>query len=221
MEIVPIVLELVQPTSVVDVGCGTGEFLAVFQEHGVHDIYGIDGEYVDRNLLAIPQENFKALDINRAFTLNKTYDMALCLEVAEHLSPVSASEFIESLTRLAPVVLFSAAIPAQDGDHHVNEQWPEYWAELFKARGFVAVDAIRKRIWSNRQIEVWYRQNTLLFCKEQILASNDILEKAYRETYMSMLSIVHPELYTGECNTRSMKLLRQMRHIRNAAKKLV
>src|SRR5579863_2415780 len=82
-EIVPLVMEWVRPASVIDVGCGTGEFLGAFQEHGVKEILGIDGEYVDRSLLAIHKENFKALDISKPFILDKTYDLALCLEVAE------------------------------------------------------------------------------------------------------------------------------------------
>jgi SAM-dependent methyltransferase len=221
MAIVPIVLELLQPASVIDVGCGTGEFLRVFQDYGVSEILGIDGDYVDRNLLAIPQENFKPLDISELFMLERTYDLALCLEVAEHLAPERACDFIESLTRLAPAILFSAAIPAQDGDHHVNEQWPEYWAHLFGLRGFVPVDALRKRIWNNPQIEVWYRQNALLFCTEQVLTSHSTLEAEFRATNMSMLSIVHPKLYEKECNTISMKALRYIRHIRNDTRKLL
>jgi len=219
MAIVPIVLELIQPRSVIDVGCGTGEFLKVFQEHGVSELLGVDGEYVDRSLLAISQQDFTALDISKPFTLGRTYDLALSLEVAEHLAPECAPDFIESLTRLAPIILFSAAIPFQCGDQHINEQWPEYWEQLFKARGFLPVDALRKRIWSNRQIEVWYRQNAILFCTERALVSNEALEKEFRLTNLSMLSIVHPEWYLVENSTRSIKVIRHLRHVRNAVKK--
>lgn len=193
--LVPIVLEYVQPGSVIDVGCGIGEWLETFQENDVTDIFGIDGEYVDKSLLVIPQDKFKALDLSKPFTLGRTYDLAISLEVAEHLAPQSAPDFIESLTQLAPIILFSAAIPLQGGTHHVNEQWPEYWVQLFKARGFVPVDALRKRIWSNDQIEFWYRQNVMFFCTEQALASNNALERESRDTNPGMLSLVHPEMY--------------------------
>lgn len=206
--IMPIVLELIQPTSVIDIGCGTGEFLAAFQEHGVTEILGVDGDYVDRNLLAIPQENFKGFDISTPFTLDKTYDLAICLEVAEHIAPERASDFIESLTPLAPVILFSAAIPFQGGDHHVNEQWPDYWAQLFRARGFVPVDALRKRIWNTSQIEFWYRQNIMFFCTEQALASNNALSHEFAMTNSDMLPLVHPECYM-ECNTKYLRALRR------------
>ena len=88
------------------------------------------------------------------------------LEVAEHLPPDSADALVESLTRLAPFVLFSAAIPLQGGWHHINEQWPEYWAEKFLARGFVAVDCFRPRIWTDDRVQRYYRQNLLLLVRK-------------------------------------------------------
>lgn len=193
--VVPIVLELIRPRSVVDVGCGAGDWLAVFQQNGVSDVLGIDGDYVDRSILCISKENFKALDVSRPFTMDRTYDLAICLEVAEHLEPEKASDFIESLTRLAPVILFSAAIPLQGGTHHLNEQWPDYWVKIFGARGLVPVDAIRRRIWSNPDVQVWYRQNIILFCTDQVLKGNPALERESRNTNQSMLAIVHPEVY--------------------------
>lgn len=186
--------------SVVDVGCGTGEFLAVFQKLGVSKILGIDGKYVDHDLLSIPQENFRAVDLSHPFTLEETYDLAICLEVAEHLTSKRASDFVRDLTLLAPVILFSAAIPFQRGDHHVNEQWPEYWAKLFRERGYVAVDALRKRIWDNHQIQVWYRQNAIFFCTEQFLADHEIFAQEFAATSPEMLSIVHPQVYLRRCD---------------------
>lgn len=224
LAIVPVVLELLAPISVIDVGCGTGEFLEVFQEHGVREVLGIDGDYVDRNLLAISQENFRDIDLSLPFTQDKRYDLALCLEVAEHIAPETASTFIESLTQLAPIILFSAAIPFQGGDHHVNEQWPEYWAQLFKEKGFQPVDALRKRIWNNQQIEFWYRQNIILFCNEDALSKNNFLFREFSETNQNMLSVVHPEMYM-ECNTKYVRSLRKILayawRVKNTTKKML
>jgi SAM-dependent methyltransferase len=207
--IVPKVLELIQPTSVIDVGCGTGEFLAAFCEHSIEDILGIDGPYVQQNLLVIPQENFKPFDLSQPFTLARAYDLTVCLEVAEHLSPQSAASFIASLTRLAPVILFSAAIPYQRGDGHLNEQWPEYWAALFKQHNFFPVDALRRSIWNDREIPFWYRQNILFFCTEEAIAGNEKLVQAYKATNPDALSMVHPEMYLA-CNTKSLRMLRNI-----------
>ena len=140
--VVPLVLELVLPKRVVDVGCGVGTWLRVFVENGVTDILGIDGDYVNREHLEIPLDRFLAHDLTRPLRLSQRYDLTLSLEVAEHLPRESVSVFIDSLTYLAPLVLFSAAIPSQAGIDHVNEQWPEYWAEHFDRRGYVTVDNV-------------------------------------------------------------------------------
>jgi SAM-dependent methyltransferase len=206
--IVSAVLDIVQPESVIDVGCGTGEFLAVFREYGIGETRGIDGAYVDRTLLVIPQEDFLPLDLNQPFSLDQSYDLAICLEVAEHLAPASAADFVASLTRLAPVILFSAAIPYQGGNGHLNEQWPEYWAALFKQQGYVPVDALRRKLWNNDQVDFWYKQNMLFFCQEQALLANDKLAEAFRTTYPEALSMVHPLWYL-ECNTKYLRILRR------------
>jgi hypothetical protein len=174
--------------------------------------------YVDRSQLAIAQDCFRAIDLNRPFTLEKTYDLAVSLEVAEHLEPAAAHDFIESLTQLAPVILFSAAIPSQNGYHHVNEQWPDYWAQLFGLQGFRPVDALRKRIWHNRRVEDYYRQNMLLFCNEQVLKSNEALQKEFLETNPDMLSLVHPDLFLRKRDTGAAKI---MQSVKNTVRKIV
>lgn len=62
---------------------------------------------------AIPKGCFRAADLSQPFQLAEFFDLAICLEVAEHLPKQSAPGFIQSLVRLAPVVLFSAAIQLQ------------------------------------------------------------------------------------------------------------
>src|SRR5262245_27058351 len=139
-EVVPLVVDLLHPRRVVDVGCGTGTWLAAFAEHGATEVLGLDGEYVDRALLDIPADCFVPADLTQPVHQLGRYDLALCLEVAEHLPASRAEGLVSDLTNLAPVVLFSAAIPLQGGVNHVNEQWPEYWAGLFRDRGFVPID---------------------------------------------------------------------------------
>lgn len=194
-EIVPLILELVRPGSVIDIGCGAGTWLSVFKEFGIEEICGVDGDYVDAKILKIPKEQFLSLDLSKPFHLGRQFDLVLSLEVAEHLPPESAGIFIDSLTKLGPVVLFSAAIPHQGGTQHMNEQWPDYWAKLFQHKGYVAIDCIRKTIWQNSNVEWWYAQNLLLFVRTNYLDSHLLLKRAFENTGAPQLSIVHPKKY--------------------------
>lgn len=114
-EIVPLVLELIQPKSVIDVGCGVGAWLSVFRECGIEDILGVDGNWVDKNMLEIPENRFLVFDLTTPVLMNRHFDLVVSLEVAEHLPSECAEIFIDSLTRLGPTILFSAAIPFQGG----------------------------------------------------------------------------------------------------------
>jgi SAM-dependent methyltransferase len=160
---VPLVLELLRPRSVIDVGCGQGEWLAVLAEHGVPDLAGIDGPHVTDEQLLFPRERFTRRDLSRPFALGRRFDVVLSLEVAEHLPARSAAGFVGCLTALGPAVVFSAALPGQGGTHHVNEQWPWYWKELFAARGYVQLDPFRKTIWRNPDVAFYYQQNLFLY----------------------------------------------------------
>lgn len=193
--VVPLVLQLLHVQSVVDVGCGDGSWLATFQKLGVSDILGIDGDYLERDLLQIPLERFRPIDLTKHFHLERAFDLAMSLEVAEHLPPECASAFVESLIGAAPAVLFSAAIPHQGGDNHINEQWPDKWAALFRERGYLPIDAIRKRIWQNDAVEWWYAQNTLLFARADLLERNPALNVELDRTDLGQLSVVHPRQY--------------------------
>ncbi len=190
---VPLALEVVPARSVVDVGCGDGTWLATFQKFGVSDILGIDGDYVEQDFLQIPPERFQPMDLAKPFHLGRTFDLAISLEVAEHLPPETASDFVRSLTGASPAVLFSAAIPHQGGQNHINEKWPDQWAALFRERGYLPIDAVRKRIWHNDEVEWWYAQNTLLFAQRKLVEYSPALKAALERTDSEQLSLVHPK----------------------------
>jgi SAM-dependent methyltransferase len=193
--ILPLVLKCLTVQSVVDVGCGDGTWLAVLQKLGVEDVLGLDGEYVNESVLQFPLERFRSFDLTKPFKLNRQFDLAMSLEVAEHLPVECAATFVESVTRLAPAVLFSAAIPLQGGTNHINEQWPDKWAELFKKHSYLPVDFIRKRVWENEAVEWWYAQNTLLFAHTDLLQNNSALQEELERTSPSQLCLVHPRKY--------------------------
>lgn len=152
--------------SVVDFGCGTGTWLNQFRLHGVQRVLGLDGGNPSEDFLHIGKYEFLRRDLSMPFRLDDRFDLAMSLEVAEHLPSESARNFVSNITQLSDVVVFGAAIPGQGGTNHVNERWPSYWAALFREQGFTCFDILRGSIWYDERIEWWYRQNTLVFIKE-------------------------------------------------------
>ena len=194
----PHVAELVHLRSVVDVGCGVGTWLAVWQKNFGAEVYGIDGDYVDRTQLFIDEKFFHTANLEERINLNRRFDLAMTLEVGEHLSPARADSFVEDLTQLSDVILFSAAIPSQGGVNHINEQWQSYWAEKFLWRGYVTIDCIRPKIWTNSAVEMWYRQNILLYVKSTELYRYPELQEFYlRHRDTTICDKVHPALYAN------------------------
>src|SRR5262245_27668867 len=104
-----------RPTSVVDIGCARGDWLKAFMDQGILDVLGLDGNYVDRSDLSIPQDCFRAADLAKPLLIDRRFDLAICLEVAEHIPESEAKRFVRDLTRIADLTLFSAAIPGQGG----------------------------------------------------------------------------------------------------------
>jgi SAM-dependent methyltransferase len=194
-EVVPFVIELIQPKHIIDVGCGLGAWLSVFKEHGVEDILGIDGDYVDVNKLKISQKYFMDHDLTKPLSIEKTFDLVVSLEVAEHLPAQNAESFVNGLVKLGPVILFSAALPYQPGEHHYNCQWPNYWANLFYKKGYVLFDCLRMKFWQNKNVDWWYSQNMLLFVRQSSLSNYPTLKNHFSFTTSEPVSLVHPELY--------------------------
>jgi SAM-dependent methyltransferase len=203
---VPLVLEEIPARSVVDVGCGLGAWLAVFKEHGVEDVLGYDGPWVDRSRLLVTPGEFRVADFHEPLEAERRFDVAVCLEVAHLLEPEHAPRFVEDLVSLAEVVLFSAAIPGQGGIHHVNEQWPRYWAELFRSRGYVATDPFRVALWEHPDVKWWFAQNIVCYVTPAALERLPGLARARCAT--APLALVHPEClerYSDELLEREAK----------------
>jgi SAM-dependent methyltransferase len=173
--VLPHVFGWLRPASVVDVGCGLGTWLAAAGALGAPELLGIDGDYVERAELVIPSEIFEPHDLAAPLRLERRFDLAMSMEVAEHLPPERAESFVGDLTSLADAVLFSAAVPLQRGQNHLNEQWPGYWAGLFADRGFESFDAVRPLVWDEPEIKWWYRQNTFLAARDEPAAILGVL----------------------------------------------
>lgn len=154
----PVVMELVQPETVIDIGCGEGHWAEKFKDYGC-SVKGVDGAYVTDSPLG---KDFIAADITKSMNGLPKSDLAICLEVAEHLDAKYADSFIADLSSLAPTILFSAAIPRQSGAGHVHCRWPTYWQNLFAQHNKEMSGSIRDQFWDDDRIEPWYRQNLMI-----------------------------------------------------------
>ncbi len=190
--VVPTVLELFPVQSVCDVGCGVGTWLSAFARCGVSDLVGLDGDYVERAMLQIPATQFRPTDLEKPIRLERKFDLAVSLEVAEHLSPSRAESFVEDLTYLSPIILFSAALPNQGGVNHINEKWPSWWANIFSRHGFGVCDVVRSGIWDRADLTPCYRQNIVIFAHAGMIRSNPLLVQARP----GQIDIVHPTFYS-------------------------
>lgn len=187
--VAPIIYDYFKPKKVIDIGCGEGHWAKAFENMGC-EVLGVDGDYVQK-----PFVPFVAHDLNTPLPDNLgKFDLAVSFEVAEHLRLTSADRFVKQLTELAPVVAFSAAIPGQGGTGHINEQWPNFWIELFNKYDYEVSGALRWQIWENGLVENWYRQNLLIAVK------GDFKNKP-KQLFDSELTypypVVHPVLWNS------------------------
>jgi hypothetical protein len=163
--VLPIVFDLISPKSVIDFGCGVGTWLAIAKRLGVERCVGIEGPWVMTQPLASPKLDVRSFDLEQTVSLNERFDLALCLEVAEHLKPTRSDSLVSDLCAASNIVLFSAATPGQGGDGHLNEQWPLYWAKRFIRNGYIPLDIVRPILRSYRAVEVWYRTNSVIYAR--------------------------------------------------------
>ncbi len=162
-EMIRVLKPALEPTSVLDLGSGRGVWLGEWAKAGATDVIGVDGDYVDRDQLAIERHQFQAADLTAPLALGRRFDLAQSLEVGEHLPEAASGGLVDTLTGHSDIVLFSAAVPGQGGEFHINEKPLSYWQDLFSARGFDAFDCIRPQVRTSTEMEPWYRYNSVLY----------------------------------------------------------
>ena len=90
----------------------------------------------------------------------------------------------------------SAALPGQGGTHHVNEQWIDYWANMFGQHGYQPFDFLRPLFWDDARIEPWYRQNAIALFRGPVPDKVvEVAECAALARLRSPSRVVHPEIF--------------------------
>lgn len=205
--VVSLILDKLAITSVADIGCADGAWLSVFLQKGVDRILGVDGPWVDTDQLLIPKQSFRSHDLSIDDpAVEERFDLAISVEVAEHLPPERARSFVAFLTSLSTTVLFSAAVRDQGGTGHVNEQPQSYWAGLFLEAGYACFDAVRPAIWDRPDVNIVHAQNLLLYSKDSRVMERLSVATVAPQHYAA-LSVIHPSLYSRRLEQERRKRL--------------
>jgi SAM-dependent methyltransferase len=212
--VMPIISQALKLSSVCDVGCGVGAWLAEARRCGASTTVGVDGEWLRIDPLANPDLDIRAVDLEKPLNLGRRFDLAICVEVAEHLSEARAPGLVKDLCALADHVLFSAAIPGQGGEFHINEQWQSYWRDLFKAAGYTAIDAIRPVTWDNPNVSWWYSENAFLYVRDELV---DEVRARLGDAGGLPTDSVHPVLYARPPSLGFRAVVRAFPHAFGAA----
>jgi len=202
--IMPFLIERLKPSSIVDIGCGRGIFLAEAMKQGINDILGVDGDYIERDKLYIPQNCFMGYDLNKKLSVDRKFDIAMSFEVAEHIEKSNERQFVSDLVELSDIVAFSAAIPGQGGKGHVNEQWMSCWNELFMEHAYYPINRLKFYFWNNNEITPLRRQNIILFVSSEKYEQTKAIFNDFDENVL--LDVVHPRVYEEKMRNNIFKI---------------
>lgn len=168
-EVVEIIAREFSPSSLADIGCGTGVYLPHF--HAKHiKATGFEGSMAAIRKARVSPEFIQHCDLTKQVQPPRTFDLAICFEVAEHL-PFSASDMLVSnLTRFSNVILFSAAQPGQGGVDHINEQPCSFWQSKFEANDYLMDETktSKLRLLFKQQGSVWWLEKNLMVFRKNI-----------------------------------------------------
>ncbi len=184
------------PRSVIDIGCGRGAWLTVCKELGAKHLVGLEGAWVRQEMMLDPSIEFRNANLAEVTPVCGTYDLALSLEVAEHLPPEASDQFFSTMTQASDAVVFSAAFTAQPGTNHINTRPHSFWAKKFIANGYLLFDIFRQEFWDNEKVEPWYRQNTFLYVKPDHSLHHALISNGHSSCKnVGFADCIHPWLY--------------------------
>jgi len=190
--------------SMVDFGCGSGTWLraaaGVVRAHGcAPELLGVDGAHVGAIAYRGDGVEYRLQDLEEPVRLPRRYDLAISLEVAEHLSPVRGPTFVDDLCAASDVVVFGASIPGQGGleggVHHINERWQDYWVGEFARCDYACIDVFREKYWSDASFNAcpYYVANAFLYVREGHELAWRCRDRTVTQAWQ--LRVVHPRVF--------------------------
>lgn len=153
--------------SYLDVGAGSGAFSAEARRRGKY-VVACEHSPFGRLFARAQSVDARPFDLMQDPPADAgVADLALCLEVAEHLPPPMGDDLVRFLASRASTIVFSAAHPGQGGTGHLNEQPKSYWIDRFEQAG-----GTHDELGSQRLVDAmeryeltrpWYRENAMVF----------------------------------------------------------
>jgi SAM-dependent methyltransferase len=184
--------------SVVDFGCGRAQWLHAARRLGAKTILGYDNSALTLEDRGLKEEEFVAADLCHPVDAGRKFDLAVCMEVGQLIPADSAANLLHTLCASADWVLFAAALPHQSAAPNVNDNWLEYWAQLFTNNGYECYDILRRVFWHDTRIAYYYRQNTCLYVRP---GAHYALKARGHEPSSCPPSVVHPETFLAALST--------------------
>jgi len=187
-EVINFISDFLTPKTIIDFGCGAGTWLMASKEILSSKILGIDQHKYSEIRMYIDEEEYISLDLTSPIQIGEKFDLAISVEVAEHLDEKHADIFVETLCNHSDIILFSAAVPLQGGRNHINERPCTYWAQKFAQKGYDLVDCVRPSIWNNDNVDAWYKNNIVLYVNREGKCLGNV------PITSSPIDIIHPKL---------------------------
>lgn len=120
--------------SVLDCGCCGGHHVLAFLQRGIVAL-GLDAHPDAPPCLGMP---ILLRDAAGVLDVTPKVDLAMALDMPEHVPAAKADQLVSNLCNMAPMVYFSAGLPGYEGAQgHQNCQPVSYWEKKFAAHGYV------------------------------------------------------------------------------------
>ena len=153
---------LLDPLTVLDIGCGPGTYVRALREIGV-DAIGIDTDERVAGQQYLLQQSL--------FDTKLQAELVLFLEVAEHIDQDKADAIVTSITGAVEpggMLIWSAAHPGQGGTGHINCQPKSYWDTKLKEAGLERNEKMEAKLLDYVKSGYhmgWFLQNAMLYKK--------------------------------------------------------
>jgi len=129
--------------TIVDIGCGVGQYVRAFQELG-YKVVGLDG---GEDVEEITGGLVKFCDLTSDTIPYSAEDWGLFLDVGEHIPKAFEDEVFRNVSLLAKKgLIVTWGKPGQRGNGHVNNRKPEYVAARFREWDWLVDDEETSRL---------------------------------------------------------------------------